>query len=102
MENKVFAVDINSIDKTKKIMEEKINELLSSIIKYKEIIDNTKNIYDTESAVLYRYVALGYIEMVEKYINNEFREYIDKLDDIKRTYIDEYNSILKNVRGDTK
>lgn len=102
MKDGFLTVDITSISNTKKIMDEKFTDLLSMVNHYKDIIENTKNIYDTESATLYRKVALGYIELVQKYLNNELKPYIDKLDEIKNIYIDEYNAIANSVNGGTK
>ena len=102
MKEGFLTVDINSIGTTKKIMDEKYNELISMINKYKEIVENTKNIYDTESGTLYRKIALGYIELVQKYINNDLKSYIDKLDEIRSVYIDEYNAIAHSIHGGTK
>lgn len=96
-----LTVDIGSIANTKKVIDEKYDELVSMINKYKETIENSQNIYDTESATLYRKVVLGYIEIVEKYLSGEFKSYIDRLDEIKSIYIDEYNAIRKAVSGDT-
>lgn len=99
MKEGFLTVDIGSISNTKKLMDGKYNELLSLINKYKEIIENTQKIYDTESATLYRKVALGYIEIVQKYLINDFKPYIDRLDEIKSIYIDEYNAIAKDIQG---
>ena len=97
-----LTVDINSIGSTKKIMDEKHDELISMVNKYKEIVENTKNIYDTESGVLYRKIALGYIELVQNYLNNDLKPYIDRLDEIKSIYIDEYNAIAHSIQGGTE
>ena len=94
-----LTVDINSIESTTKLMDDRFNELVNMISKYKEMIEDTKNIYDTESATIYRKIALGYIELIERYLNNDFKPYIDKLDEIRGIYIDEYNSISKSVGG---
>ena len=102
MEKKFLIVDINSIGSTKKIMDGKFTELLAMIDKYKTMIENTKNIYDTESATLYRKVALEYIELVQKYLNNNLKPYIDKLDEIKGVYVDEYNAIASSINGGAK
>ena len=99
MEEKFLTVDIASISNTKKIMDDKLAELLPTIDRYKNIIENTQNIYDTESATLYRKVALGYIELVQKYLNNNLKPYIDKLDKIKNAYVDEYNAIADSITG---
>ena len=52
MEEKFLTVDIASISNTKKIMDDKLAELLPAIDRYKNIVENTQNIYDTESATL--------------------------------------------------
>ncbi len=96
------VVNINSIGSTKKIMDGKFLELLSMVNKYKEIVENTKNIYDTESGTLYRMISIGYIELIEEYLNNDLKPFIDKLDDIKSIYIDECSAIAHSVHGGTK
>ena len=102
MKENVLTVDISSIATTKKIMDEKFAELLIMIDKYQTIIENSKNIFDTESATLYRKVSLSYIELVQKYLNNELKPFIDRLDEIKGIYIDEYNAIATSINGGTK
>lgn len=97
-----LTVDIGSIANTKKIMDGKYNELVSMINNYKEKMEDTKKVYDTESATLYRKVVLNYIDLVEKYLNSDFKPYIDRLDEIKSIYTDEYNTIAREVRGGTK
>ncbi len=78
------------------------NELVSMINKYEETVENTKNIYETESGNLYRKIALGYIEFVQNYLNNDLKPYIGRLDEIKSVYIDEYNAIAYSIHGGTK
>lgn len=102
MKENVLTVDISSIATTKKIMDEKFAELLLMIDKYQTIIENSKNIFDTESATLYRKVSLSYIELVQKYLNDELKPFIDRLDEIKGIYIDEYNAIATSINGGTK
>ena len=102
MKEGFLTVDIGSIANTKKLMEDEFNELVSLINIYKTKIENSKNIYDTESGAMYRKIANGYVELVENYLNNDFKPYIDKLDEIKSIYIDEYNEILREVQGGTK
>lgn len=102
MNDDVFNIDIFSIANTKKIMDEKCSELLSMINHYKDVVDNTKNIYDTESATLYRKIAFQYIELVQRYLNNDLKLYIDKLDEVREIYFDKYNAINDSVHGRTK
>ena len=102
MKEGFLTVDIGSIANTKKIIDEKYSELVSMVNKYKDTIENSKNIYDTESASLYRKIAINYIEIVEKYLNNEFKPYVDRLDEIKSIYTDEYNAIRKSIQGGIK
>ena len=54
------------------------------------------------TVTLYRKVALGYIEILQKYLNNEFKPYIDRLDEIRNIYIDEYKAIEKSVKRGAK
>ena len=61
-----------------------------------------QNIYYTESATLYRKIAINYIESVRNYINNDFKEFIDRIDEVKKIYIDEYNRMDSFVRGGTR
>ena len=93
------VLKINSISDTKKQMDDKYNELISMIDKYREMIDDTKSIYDTESATLYRAIANTYIDLVKKYLNNEFKPFIDKLDEIKGIYLNEINLDLESIQG---
>ena len=97
-----LTVDIGSIANTKKVMDEKYNELISMISNYKKTIEDSKAIYDTESASLYRKIAINYVDLIENYLNNDFKPYIDMLDEIKNIYIDEYNAIAKSIQGDIK
>lgn len=93
------VLKINSISDTKKQMDDKYNELISMIDKYKEMIDDTKSIYDTESANLYRTIADAYIGLVKKYLNTDFKPFVDKLDEIKDIYLREYNTIFESIQG---
>ena len=100
MIEKNVILEINSISNTKKQIDDKYSELVSMINKYEEMIEDTKNIYDTESATLYRKIAVSYIDLVHKYLNNEFKPFIDKLDEIKNVYMDEFNAISESVQGE--
>lgn len=99
MIDKNVVLEINSISNTKKQMDDKYNELISMMDKYKEMLEDTKNIYDTESATLYRKIGVSYVDLVEKYLNTEFKSFIDRLDEIKKVYQDEFNAISESVQG---
>lgn len=101
MKENIIA-DIDSIISTKESMDGYYNELLSMINWFQEIIEDTQNIYYTESATLYRKIAINYIESFRNYINNDFKEFIDRIDEVKKIYIDEYNRMDSFVHGDTR
>ena len=63
------------------------------------MIEDTKNVYDTESATLYREMGSLYLEMGIKYLNNSMKPYIDSIDDIKDIYVDSYNKFSNSVNG---
>ncbi len=83
-------VDINSIDVTKNIMDKKYLELLDRFNNYKNMLEDTENIYDTETATLYRELGNLYLEMGIKYLNNNLKPCIDALDTIKASYVNVY------------
>lgn len=101
MRKDVVLFDINNINDTKLKMDNNYNEIISSITKYKEMIEDTVNIYDTESGALYRKVAIAYANIVLRYLNNELKPHIDKLDEIKRIYLEEINAVSDSVGGNS-
>jgi len=99
MNNKNVVIDIKSITETKQLMDSECDKLVGLLNKYKTMFEETKNIYDTESATLYRTIATKYIDYVLDYVNNTFKPYLGNLDDIKKTYIDEITSISNDIGG---
>ena len=95
MKENIIA-DIDSIISTKESMDGYYNELLSMINQFQEIIEDTQNIYYTESATLYRKIAINYIESVRNYINNDFKEFIDRIDKVKSRV----SSIASSISGE--
>ena len=98
---KAFKSDINSIELTKRKMDSTYTELMEMVDKYKEMIEDTEKIYSTESAIMYRNVAVIYVELIKKYLNRDFKEYINNLDSIKGLYTDLYSSIESSTNGGT-
>jgi len=99
--HKSFKIDINSIEKTKKRIDSTYIELTEMIDKYEDMIKDTEKIYSTESAIMYRNIATIYVELIKKYLNRDFKEYIDSLDSIKELYTDLYASIDNATKGET-
>lgn len=99
MGKKNVVIDINSIANTKLKMDSECEKLIGMLNKYKTMFEETKAIYDTESATIYRKIADAYIDYVLKYINNDLKPFIGSLDDIKILYIDEISAIAKEVGG---
>ena len=98
---KVIAHTSN-INATKNEMLNKYNELLSMLRKQKTSIEGTKNIYDTDSGLIYRKLASIYIDLMEKYLTSEFKPYIDKLTDIERIYMETITAVGNSVNGDVQ
>ena len=95
-------IDIKSLDSTKEMLVSECNELINMIDIYKEMFEETKKIYDTESATLFRKIASFYLNYIEKYINEEFKPLINNLDDIKQAYMELDSSLTIQDEGGTK
>ena len=79
--NGIFLnVDIESIDDAKKIMELRYDELVEMFNTFRTKLEETKDVYDTSSAKLYREIGNLYLNMGIKYLNNDlkpvFRPYL--------------------------
>ena len=72
-------VDINNLRNTKNSINNTYNELLIMFNKYKEMIEDTNTICDTEAANYFRSVAKEYMEYEIVNVNKEFTELQDKL-----------------------
>ena len=99
IKNKNIVLDIKTIPETKKLMDEKYSELIEMMNNYQKMINDTISIYDTESATLYRKLAETYINYIKGYLNNDFKNYINRLDEIEKVYQDEYTSIDNAIKG---
>ncbi len=94
------VVDIKNLREKKKIIDEKYNELVEMFIKYQQMIEDTKQVYDTESAKYFRKIVKEYMEIAKIYLNNDFKLYIDKLDDIIEKYNTLSQDVFNNINGD--
>ena len=94
-----IKVHVDSIKSTRNNINADYNELLSMIRKYQEMIEDTKKVYDTDSATLYRKIAIEYAKYVEYYLRNDFKEYVDKLAKIEEIYLNENALLESRIQG---
>ena len=97
MDSNYFRVNIEDVNCKKKIIEQKYSELLALIKEYREMILDTQNIYNTESAKYFRNVVLNYIDIVPIKLDSEFMVYVNNLDTIVEKYSELYSDITKMV-----
>lgn len=97
--NGFIIANIESINKTKKMMDDYYNDLINILNKCQNLIEDSVAIYDTESATLFRKVGLSYIELMRKYINDDLKVYIDKLEFAQNTYLEEVNETSQTIGG---
>ena len=93
MNNYSVSVDIIDLKDKKKMLDEKYDELVKMFQNYKEMIDETKEIYDTESANYFRKVADEYMNIALSKLETDFKVYLDKLNDTIKSYT-EYNNLI--------
>ncbi len=93
MNNYSVSVDIDDLKNKKKMLDDKYNELVKMFQNYKEMIDGTKEIYDTESANYFRKVADEYMNIAITKLETDFKTYIDKLNNTINSYT-EYNNLI--------
>ena len=95
-------VDIENIKLKKQQIDEKYNELVEMFKNYQKMIENTKEVYDTESAKYFRTIASEYMKIALIYLNNDFKICADKLNDVIKIYSETNESINKMVnKGDS-
>lgn len=94
-----IKVHVDSIKSTRNNINADYNELLSMIRKYQEMIEDTKKVYDTDSATLYRKITIEYAKYVEYYLRNDFKEYVDKLAKIEEIYLNENALLESRIQG---
>ena len=93
-----IVVNSNDIKNRQVLINQKYDELYKMVQNYQKMIDDTEAIIETKSAKQYRLIAHRYLDIVLLYLNNEFKEYINKLDNVINLY-SEFYDIEKNVVG---
>ena len=77
----------------KKLIDEKYYELIDMFKNYDKMLDDTKEIYDTNSAKYFRNVASEYMNLSLVKLDQEFKSYIDKLNDTIKLW---YQKIMRS------
>ncbi len=94
-------IDINDLTNKRKLLDEKYNELVEMFKNYGKMLDETKEIYDTESANYFRKVSTEFLNLALVKLNTDFKGYIDKLDNTIKSYSEYSNMVKKQVeKGD--
>lgn len=99
MNNKNIVIDVNSIDKTNQLMNSECDKMIALLNKYRGMFEETKAIYDTESATLYRTIADKYLDYMIEYINKNFKVYVNNLNDINNIYKSEISALSERIGG---
>ena len=88
-----ISVDMDDLINKRKMLGEKYLELVEMMKNYRQMLSDTKEIYDTGSANYFRKVADEYMNHALVKMEQEFKAYIDKLDGTINTYT-EYNNLI--------
>jgi hypothetical protein len=91
--------DINDIKNKKALADKKYDELYKNVESFKKMIEETKEYYDTPSSKEFRIVSEHYIDIVTTYLNNVFKPYIDKLNNVINSYNELYNETNTSLGG---
>ena len=97
MNNYSVSLDMDDLVLKKKQLDEKYDELVNLFKNYGKMLDETKAIYDTNSANYFRKVAGEYMDYALVKMEQEFKGYIDKLNNTINTYTDYNNLIASKV-----
>lgn len=97
MANYSVFLDMDDLIEKKKLIDEKYSELVGMLKNYKEMIENTEAVYDTNSAKYFRRVASEYMDYSFVKLEQEFKSYVDKLNKTITSYTDYSNLIASKV-----
>ena len=91
------VVSVNDINNKKTLINQKYDELYEMIKTYQKMIDETEKVYDTKSAKEFRLIAHRYIDIALLYLENDFKEYANKMDLIINSYNDFYTATKATI-----
>ena len=97
MNNYSVSIDMNDLKEKKKLIDEKYSELVEMFKNYGRMIEETKEVYDTNSAKYFRRVASEYMDYSFAKLEQEFKSYVDKLNKTITSYTDYGNLIASKV-----
>ncbi len=93
-----IVVSVKDIKDKKDLINQKYDELYNMIKRCQKMFDETKECYDTQSSKEFRLIASEYLNVVLLYLERNFKEYIDKLDNVINEYTDFYNGVAANIK----
>lgn len=94
--------DLDNMEDITKKMLIQCEEIVSTIENARQIITDSKKVFDTPSATYFRKIVDDYIEQQKLFINNDIIPSTELLSNIIDLYDEEYNMELNCVKGDNK
>ena len=95
-DNYSISIDMDDLINKRKLLGEKCDELIGMFKNYGKMMDDTKAIYDTESANYLRKVSTEFLNLSLSKLENDFKGYINKLDNTIKSY-SEYSNLIKET-----
>jgi len=92
-----LKIGIDSIDQTKKDLLFKLDDIISKYDYILDMVEDSKNLFDSNTAKYLREKIQENIMEQKGYINNNFNPFINELDFVKEEYASLYNDIKKEV-----
>lgn len=97
MSNYSVSLDMDDLVEKKKLIDVRYYELVEMFKNYQKMLEDTKEVYDTNSANYFRKVANEYMNYAVVKMEKEFKTYVDKLNDTIASYTDYGNLIASKV-----
>ena len=92
-----LKIGIDSIEQTKKDLLLKLDDIISKYNYILEMVEDSKNLFDSETAKYLREKIFENIKEQKWYINENFNPFINELDFVKEQYSSLYGDIKKEV-----
>lgn len=89
-----ISIDMNDMKKKRDLLNEKYNELVKMFRNYGKMLEDTKTVYDTDSANYFRSVSTEFLNLSLVKLNSDFKGYLDKLNNTINSYT-EYSNLIK-------